>query len=158
MGNVFAGSEVVEMGIEIEKNGKDFYETLAKQSKNDKAKEIFQFLTGEEAKHIVDFKKVLDIVHKYEPPESYPGEYFAYLQALASVHVFTQKGKGVEAAKKATSDKEAIIAGIGFERDSIVFYDGMKKVVPESSGKVIDELIAQEKAHLLKLYELKEYL
>ena len=158
MGNLFAGSEVVEMGIEIEKNGKDFYETLTKQSKNDKAKEIFQFLAGEEAKHIADFKKILDAVHKYEPPESYPGEYFAYMKALASTHVFTQKGKGVEAAKKAAGDKDAIVAGIGFEKDSIVFYDGMKRVVPASNLKTIDELIAQERAHLLKLYELKEYL
>ena len=37
MANVFAGSEIVEMGIQIEKNGKDFYETLVGQSKDNKA-------------------------------------------------------------------------------------------------------------------------
>ena len=32
MGNVFAGSEIVELGIQIEKNGKDFYNILVNQS------------------------------------------------------------------------------------------------------------------------------
>ncbi len=32
MGNIFAGSEIVELGIQIEKNGRDFYNTLIKQS------------------------------------------------------------------------------------------------------------------------------
>ncbi len=33
MGNIFAGSEIVELGIQIEKNGRDFYNTLAKKIK-----------------------------------------------------------------------------------------------------------------------------
>jgi len=46
MGNIFAGSEIVEIGIQIEKNGRDFYNTLDKQSKNEKAKEIYRFLSA----------------------------------------------------------------------------------------------------------------
>ena len=156
MGNIFAGSEIVEIGIQIEKNGKDFYETLAKKSKNQKAKGIFQYLAGEETKHIAVFQKLLDSVHKYEPPESYPGEYFAYMNALASEHIFTQKDKGSQIAKDVTADKEAIDMGMGFERDSIIFYEGMKKVVPDYDIKVIDELITQEQSHLRQLWDLKK--
>jgi len=155
MANVFGGSEIVEMGIQIEKNGKDFYDTLINQSKNKKAKEIFNYLAKEEEKHIAVFQKILDSAQKYEPPESYPGEYFAYMNALASDYVFTQKDKGNEIAKKTKNDKEAIELGIKFEKDSILFYEGMKKVVPERQQNIIDELIAQEKSHLLKLSELK---
>ena len=28
MGNIFAGSEIVELGVQIEKNGRDFYQAL----------------------------------------------------------------------------------------------------------------------------------
>ena len=155
MANVFAGSEIVEMGIQIEKNGKDFYETLTGKSKNEKAKEIFKYLAGEERKHIATFQKILDTVHKYEPPESYAGEYFAYMNALASEYVFTKENKGREIARNTKNDKEAIELGIKFEKDSIIFYEGMKKVVPESQNRVVDALIAQEKNHLCKLFELK---
>ena len=155
MANVFAGSEIVEMGIQIEKNGKDFYETLVGQSKDNKARDIFKFLAGEEEKHIATFQEVLDSIHKYEPPESYPGEYFAYMKALANNYVFTQKDKGKEIAKSTKNDSEAVDLGIKFERDSILFYEGMKKLVPESQIKPVEALIAQENNHLLKLCQLK---
>ncbi len=158
MGNIFAGSEIVEIGIQIEKNGRDFYNAIAGKSKNQKAKEIFKYLAGEEEKHIVVFQKILDSVSKYEPPESYPGEYFAYMNALASGNVFTQKDKGNELAKKVTSDNQAIDMGIKSEEDSIVFYEGMKKVAPEYDHKVINELITQEQDHLRKLTDLKKSL
>lgn len=158
MGNIFAGSEIVEIGIQIEKNGRDFYNTLTEKAKNTKAKEIFKYLAGEEEKHIKVFQKILEGVEKYEPVESYPGEYFFYMNALASEYVFTQKDKGKEIAKDIKADREAVDLGIGFEKDSIIFYEGMKKVVPEYDLKVVDELIAQEQNHLRQLSELKKNL
>jgi len=156
MGNIFAGSEIAELGIQIEKNGRDFYNALAAaQAKNPKFKEIFQYLAGEEAKHILAFQKILDSVQKYEPAEAYPGEYFAYMQALASGSVFTQENKGKEIARTIKDDRQAIDIGIKAEKDSIVFYEGMKKVVPGYDLKIIDEVIAQEQGHLKRLLDLK---
>lgn len=158
MGNIFAGSEIVEMGIQIEKNGRDFYTTLAGKSNNPSAKEIFEFLAGEEEKHIAIFQGILESVTKYEPPESYPGEYIAYMKTLASEYIFTQKNKGAGIAKKTNTDKEAVDLGVGFERDSIIFYEGMKKSVPEHEHKIIDKLITQEQEHLQKLTDLEKTL
>ena len=80
------------------------------------------------------------------------------MNALASEYVFTQKDKGSQIAKTVTSDKEAVELGIGFEKDSIVFYEGIKKVVPEYELKIIDELISQEQNHLRQLSDLKKAL
>jgi rubrerythrin len=156
MGNIFAGSEVVELGIEIERNGKDFYEALAAQSKNPKVRESFSFLAKEEEKHIVAFQGILKKTEQYEPAQSYPGEYLAYMNALASEHIFTQKDKGKSTASRIKTDKEAVDVAIGFEKDSIIFYEGMKNMVPAHEQKVIDELIIQEQAHLSKLSLLKK--
>jgi rubrerythrin len=156
MGNIFAGSEIVELGIQIERNGFDFYSTLVTQANNQGAKKIFEFLAAEEEKHIAIFQKILDAVHKYEPAESYPGEYFAYMSALASEHIFTQQDRGKEIAKKITSDREAVELGIGFEKDSIIFYEGMKKVIPQHDYQILDALIAQEQDHLIQLTNLKK--
>ena len=158
MANIFAGSEIVEIGIQIEKNGRDFYNSIAKKSKNQKTKGVFQYLAGEEEKHIAVFQKLLDSVNKYEPPESYPGEYFAYMNALASENVFTQKDRGNNLAKKVTSDKQAIELGIAAEKDSIIFYEAMKKTIPEYDLKIIDELIKQEQDHLRQLSDIKNSL
>lgn len=155
MGNIFAGSEIIEIGIQIEKNGRDFYHALVKKSKDPKAKEIFGFLAGEEEKHIAVFKDILEKTDKYEPQGLDADNYFAYMSTLAGEHIFTRENQGEEIAKKAASEKEAVNLGIGLEKDSIIFYEGMKKMVPEYDIRIIDEVIAQEQLHLKTLTELK---
>ncbi|MFC1624459.1 ferritin family protein [Candidatus Omnitrophota bacterium] len=156
MGNIFSATEAVEMGVQIEKNGRDFYSGVAGSSKNPKAKELFEFLGGEEEKHIKRFEAILSQVKKYEPSEAYTGEYFAYIKTLSEEHVFTKENKGVDIAKGVENDKDAIELGIGFEKKSILFYEGMKKVILEGEHKIIDKLIEEEKGHLAKLSELKK--
>ncbi len=155
MANVFSGSEIVSFGIQIEKNGMDFYKTLAEKAESGEAKDIFRFLGGEEERHILVFQKILDSVRGYEPQETYPGEYFAYMSMLADQYVFTQTGKGKETAKNTKNDKDAIDAGIKFEKESIVFYEEMKRVVPEDQAAIVDKLIDQENSHLFKLLKLR---
>ena len=155
MANIFSGSEIVQIGIQIEKNGRDFYNVLEKQSTNKKSKEIFRYLAGEEEKHIKVFEQILSSAENYEPAEAYPGEYSSYMKTLASECVFTQAGKGDELAKKVKSEKEAVEKGIGFEKDSIIFYEGIKTVVPAYDHKIIGKLISEEQSHLTKLYDLK---
>lgn len=156
MTNVFSGSEIVSFGVQIEKNGRDFYNTLADKTANREAGEIFKFLAGEEEKHILTFQKILESVKAYEPQETYPGEYFAYMSLLAGEYVFTQTDKGKEVALKTKNDKDAIAVGVKFEKESIIFYEGMKKAVPREQAGVIDKLIDQENNHLFKLLKLRD--
>ena len=158
MGNIFSASEVVQIGIQIEKNGKDFYEALTAGSGNPKARDTFTFLAGEEEKHIKVFEGILDKTEEYVPPESYPGELLVYMKELAAGYIFTREGKGKIVASGVKNDKEATDIAIGFEKDSIIFYEGMKNMVPAYEGKVVDELILQEESHLVKLAELRKTL
>ena len=131
MDEIYGGSEIVELGIQIEKNGKDFYNSLYESTKNPKAKDIFKYLAEAEEKHIMAFKEILRSVQNYEPQEAFPQEYFSYMNALASDHVFTQKNKGKELAESVKDDSEAVDLAITFEKDSIIFYDDMKSLVKE---------------------------
>jgi len=158
MGNIFAGSEIVELGIQIEKNGRDFYRVLAKKLESPQATKIFQYLAGEEEKHIKVFQGILSQVQKYEPAGLDADEYYAYMNALASEYIFTKKNQGEALAEITKSDKEAIDKGIGLEQESIIFYEGLKKVVPAYDQKIVDELVAQEQSHLRQLIALKNTL
>lgn len=73
-------------------------------SKNDKAKQIFQYLAKEEEEHAKEFEKILSGIESCEPPEVYPGEYFAYLKALSEGYVFTKEKKEEEIAQKVNND------------------------------------------------------
>lgn len=155
MGDIFAGKEIVEIGIQIEKNGRDFYNTLLKQSKEVKIEELFKFLAAEEEKHIKAFQKILEQTSKYEAQGLDSDDYYAYMNALASEHVFTKANTGELTARSIKNDKEAIDKAIGFEKDSIIFYEGMKKVVPDYDKKTVDALIIQEQDHLRRLTRMK---
>lgn len=156
MAGLFTGVEIVELGIQIEKNGRDFYNLLARKVKSPSASEIFKFLAGEEEKHIAIFQRIVDSVEKYEPREAYPGEYFAYMNALAAEFVFTQPDKAGQIANTVKSDRGAVDLSIGAEKDSIIFYEGIIKLSPSKDLVLIEELIAQEQSHLRQLVELKE--
>ena len=158
MGNIFSASEVIEMGIEIEKNGRDFYNGVAQVSNNPQAVKIFRYLAGEEEKHIDRFKYILREVKNYEPAEAYPDEYFAYLKVLSGGYIFTKEKTGSKIAETIKTDSDAIEMGIGFEKDSILFYHEIKRVVLEDEEKIIDKLIGEEQSHLIKLTELREQL
>jgi len=158
MGNIFAGSEIVEIGIQIENNGRDFYNMLAGRSENEQAREIFRFLAGEEEKHIKIFEGILEKTQKFAPQGLDADDYLRYMKVLAEEHVFTQKDRGEEIARKTGSDKEAVEVAIRFEEDSIVFYTGIKRIVPEYDHKVIEALIMQEEGHLMQLLDMRKIL
>ncbi len=158
MVNIFSVSEVVQLGIQIEKNGRDFYSAVAISSKKDRARQIFQYLADEEKKHIELFENILSNIEKYESSGLYPEEYFSYLRALSEEYVFTKEKKGEEIAQKVKDDMEAIEIGINTEKDSILFYNEMKKLVIKDRHETIDKLIEQEQEHLRKLSELKRKL
>jgi rubrerythrin len=155
MGVGFSGSDVVELGIQIEKNGMDFYNGVASNSKSKKAVEVFKYLAGEEAKHIIAFEKLLKQVEIETPPETYAGEYYDYLKVLSEMHVFTKKNKGKEVAKQVKSDIQALDMAMGFERDSILLFYEMQKLVYKEDFAVIDSPIKQEQEHLTTLSGLR---
>ncbi|MEK6647657.1 MAG: ferritin family protein [Candidatus Firestonebacteria bacterium] len=161
MGNIyFSENEIVELGVQIEKNGKDFYNTLAAKFKDEKVKEICKFLAEQEEKHIGIFSKILESVDKSasQPRESYAGESSAYMNALANGNVFTQKNKGNEVAKAVKNEKDALDVALGFEKDSIVFFEGMKKIIPQKNHKSINWLIEEEQKHIVQLFDLRNKL
>src|SRR3989338_2837362 len=157
MGNIFSASEVIEIGIQIEKNGRDFYNGVAKVSNSPQAVKIFGYLAGEEEKHIGRFKYIMREVKDYEPAEAYPDEYFAYLKVLSEGHIFTKEKTGSNVAETIKTDLHAIEMGMGFEKDSILFYHGIKRVVLEDEEKSIDKLIEEEQSHLIMLTVFKEH-
>ncbi|MFH1395107.1 MAG: ferritin family protein [Candidatus Omnitrophota bacterium] len=151
----FSGCEIIEMGIQIEKNGKEFYSELSEKFKKEPAGEVFKCLETEEEKHVEIFNDIFATACSYVPKEAYPDEYFAYMNALASQYVFTRKNTGKTVAEKLKNSDEALKLGIGFEKDSILFYEGMRQMVSENDRRLIDKLVQEEKNHLKKLCELR---
>ena len=154
----FYGNELINIAIGIERSGIAFYEVMAKSTRSAAAQDVFHYLAGMEREHIQTFQNMLDEADKYEIPETYAGEYGAYLQALVDSAVFTDDMVASEMATQADSDIKAIELGISAEKDSILFYYGMNEIMPKRAHPTLDKIIAEEKLHLRQLSELKKKL
>ena len=53
---IFNADEVYEMGVEIERNGKEFYEIAAENAESPDMKSFYKDLAGWEGKHISIFE------------------------------------------------------------------------------------------------------
>jgi len=155
MSILFKGSEILQLAIEIEKNGQSFYQQAIEKTPDKEVQQVFRYLAEEEKKHQQKFQQMLETIGEFQPAESYPGEYLSYLKTLAEENVFTREGAGKEVLRGVSREQEAINLGIGFEKDSILFFQEMMRLVPRKEQITVKELLNQEKAHLQKLWQLK---
>lgn len=157
MSIIFSGRELLEIAIQIEKNGFTFYSKAAQMVSDTKAMELMEWLAQEEKKHIGRFQEILSRF-SYEDMDMSPSEleeYTLYLKALADARVFTTELKAREAASGIKSEKDAINMAIEFEKDSLLFLHAMKEMVPAEDVFAVEELQHEEMLHLKKLVGLK---
>ncbi len=148
--SVFEPSEVFQFAIRIEQGGEKFYREMAKKLPDAEVKKLFSALAEEEVKHKNVYESMAAQIEEYEPVESYPGEYFAYLRAYADNIIFTPQ-KMDETIKSITDVRSALQFAIDRELDSILYYEEAKKLVPKKQRASIDEIIEEERRHFVKL-------
>ena len=142
----FNADDVFEMAEQIERNGALFYRQAAKDVADPDAKHFLLDLAAMEDDHEKTFaamRKKLSETEKTATVFDPEGEAAKYLKALADTRVFFEKE--VDTTSMQAILKEAILA----EKDSIVFYLGMKDLVPEELGQsLLDPIIKEEMSHI----------
>jgi len=145
----FNVDEVFEIAEQLERNGAKFYRTAANAVSDPSEKELLNELAGMEDEHektFSDLRKTLSAGDKQLTVFDPMDEAGQYWRALADTKVFFEKELDVSSLK--TILKGAILA----EKDSIVFYLGMKEVVPAGLGKdKVDAIIKEEMRHIREL-------
>ncbi|MCK4357180.1 MAG: ferritin family protein [Candidatus Cloacimonetes bacterium] len=154
MSNIFNASEIYQFAIRIEENGERFYRLMVEKLDEPKVKELFTLLADDEVVHKKRFKEMLSQIENYEPPESYPGEYFEYLRAYVD-NVLFSINKFDEDVEKIHNALEAIQFAIDKELDSVLYYQEIRNVVNTHQKKLIENIIEEERQHVVKLSEIK---
>jgi rubrerythrin len=151
----FNASEVFQIAIDIEENGRRFYEKAMGLSDDHEVKTIFAALAREEAEHLEKFKDL-----KSQLPEAASddtvwdpeNEIDQYLQMMADMNVFRSDVDMEEKLSMVGSIEDALKLGIQFEKDSIIFFLSMQEATAENKGREsIDQLVNEEKEHLKRL-------
>ena len=156
MSDQFSIQEIIEIAIEIEKNGEAFYRTLVESANTARLRDLFKYLSEEEKKHKVRFEEILKSVGGYQISEIYYAtEYMGYMKALADERVFTKDVFAPDIVKNLKSSKEAIDLAIGFEKDSIIFLHEMQNMINDPEKETVQRLLNEERGHIRRLSAIK---
>lgn len=155
MGIQFNADEIFEIAERIEKNGAAFYRKAADNTADANAKKVFTDLAVMEDDHEKTFADMRSGLRaKDKTPQQFDpaDDTIAYLRAFADGHVFDVKTTPADKLTGEESVADVLKMAIGAEKDSIVFYLGVKDIVPESVGKGrIEEIIQEERSHIALL-------
>lgn len=155
MGVFFAGKELINIAVGIEKSGAAFYDQLAESTKKAKTKIMYSKLADREREHIKAFQSMLGPAGDYVNLDPYTDEYALYLKSLVDSAVFKNERSAREAAQKAASESAALDVGIQAEKDSILFYSAMQGLVRRTDADIVGAIIKEERSHLARLSDLK---
>ncbi|TET23529.1 MAG: hypothetical protein E3J71_01970 [Candidatus Stahlbacteria bacterium] len=157
MGIKFSGYEIGEMAIQIERNGKAFYEELARKSNEADMRTFFKYLADQEDVHLERFKELRDRLSKegYIAPYDWD-EARSYLAALVSKEVFADENMGARLAKEAPDEATAFDAAIGLEKDSLLFYHEMMRFVNKADHPLIEAIAEEERKHITDLTQKRK--
>jgi rubrerythrin len=149
----FSMREVVEQAVQTEKIGNEFYSSMAKKfHENHELKELFEVLASQELKHERIFTELEKQIRDGEP-EGWD-EVSLYLRALVDSEFFLGRDKSLSAIKSVKTAAEAIKFALGFERETLLYYHGLRETIKEKD--IIDEIIKEEKRHIVWLNNLRK--
>lgn len=151
----FNADEVFEMAEQIERNAASFYRRAAQVADDTDLRDRLLQLAVMENDHekvFATMRKELSQEEKKSAVADPWGEAVLYLRGIADGRVFAARADPAEWLTGKETRQDILRAAIGYEKDSIVFYLGMKDAVPQGRGRDrIDAIIKEEMGHIAAL-------
>ena len=154
--NIFNAHDVIEFAIRVEENGERFYREEARLIDDPGVKDLFSRLAEDEVDHRKRFEEMRGALGDYSPPETYEGEYMAYLREYIDGKVIFPKELKEDYLRGRGDTMSAIALALQREIDSISYYQEMKRYVPEIEHPLIDRIVGEERSHFKRLSELRK--
>jgi rubrerythrin len=156
----FNAIEVFEIAERIERNSVKFYSGAAEGLSDQDLCQTLLSLAEFEKEHEETFANMRKQISNKEwdlitfDPEN---EMTLYLQAISNGHIFDLKKDPGEQLKDKETAEDILKFAIEAEKDSIIFYLGLKNFVPAGAGKdKVDEIIQEEVGHIAELSQRLE--
>jgi rubrerythrin len=151
----FNADEIFEMAEEIERRGAAFYHEAAGKAQDRGIQKTFQDLAAMEEGHLIIFQTLRrDLVEGDKAPTTFDpyDEATIYLQAMADAKGFEGK---IGPDLKLTGQEplpEIFRIALNAERNSVVFYVGLKTLVDSERARTqVDRIIGEEMGHVAVL-------
>jgi rubrerythrin len=157
----FNADEVLEIAERIERNGARFYRKAAALTPVNTNEKLLLDLAIMEDQHEKVFAKM-----RTDMQQSSKAQLFgdmdhtatAYLEAFADGYIFNIHQNPADQIKGHENIQEILKTAITLEKDSVIFYLGIRDIIPEALGKSrVEKIISEEMGHIRYLSDkLKE--
>jgi len=158
----FNAREILEIAVRIEENGARFYRKAAKYIDESRSEKLLLSLADMEVKHEETFRSFIQEMEKEADSSDFidpDGDASRYLGAIADGYVFPVAEDPSEKLTGTETLSEVIDFAIGLEKDSVIYYLGIREIVPPALGRErIDRIIAEEMHHITMLSDMKRSL
>jgi rubrerythrin len=155
MGVTFNADEIFEIAEQIERNGARFYRKATEASISVRSRELLLRLAAMEDEHEKTFAAMrADLTRQESAPLVFDPDDQAilYLRAVADGKIFDLNADPSKRLTGTETIQEVLAIAVGLEKESIVFYTGIKETVPEHLGKdKVEAIIREEMEHLTTL-------
>lgn len=158
---VFSVNEVIEMAVQIEKNGFAFYHEATKRKDLDaKAKEFIEYLRDQELDHEKTFLSLRDELDLEILEMSPDWELVAeYLKTIVDGRIFNNEYSAIQLATSAKDLHGVIDNAITFEKDTLLYFHAIADNIANPKTKAtLRRIINEEVSHVLKLNDFKKRL
>ena len=149
---MFSFSEIIDIAVQLEKNGETFYRQAAESHSDAKLISLLQWLADDEVSHVQKFsamKRTLK-VEVADPSLAEMG------QRLFRQTVGDQGFSLTENGLSSLEDPKGLLdLAIEFEKDTIIFYQLLRSFVKDPDVREqLDGIISEEQSHVRNLQAL----
>jgi rubrerythrin len=149
---------LLKLAIAIESAGRKLYERFERETKDDDLRQTWALLKSQEVEHAVTFQRLLRVAELSQPAADSSAGPSPYLRAVAASCVLMESRLARTLADSIHSDVEALELAIAVERDTIFTYISLKDQLIGDHSRVFEQIVAEEKRHLIRLSELRDAL
>jgi rubrerythrin len=152
--NKYSIDEIMEMAIQTEKLGFQFYTGMAEKfKKDDGLVKLFSTLANKEKAHEAIFTNLKDHVDQHGVEPIQWEEVSNYMRAFVESEFFLGRGKSLPAMDHIKTVKDAVKFALGFEKETLLYFMELRSIVKEKQA--VDEVINEEKSHIVWLDSFK---
>lgn len=155
----FSINEIIEMAVQIERNGYAFYQEATKRKDlDDKSREFIAYLRDQELDHEKTFMALRDDADMQDLELSQDWEMVsAYLKTIVEGRIFNSKESAIRKAAGAADLAAVVENAIAFEKDTLLYFHALSDSISNPKAlKVLRRIINEEVSHVMRLNDFKK--
>lgn len=141
--------DIIRIALDVEQTGMHSYREMKQATQDQELNKLLGYLENEEKEHVSIFSKMFKDVEINPATMPDPNsDDQAYLDSILKSTVFEGPQAGIKRAKEAKTPIDILKLSLQFERDAMLFWTRLHKMVQESDRHLIQKLIEQEDKHV----------